>query len=302
MKRTLLLLLCQFGMLAGPNAFADVITLKDGRQVSGLIDAGNIQQIRIQTGGRSEVIAVDQIQSIRFGPQEPAPPRPSTSAPASPVAPAAPQPAPAITPPTAPQTAPTAATPAGRRAVSATATPTATAQSHSIVLPIGTEIAVRTIERIDSKKADLSREYAGSLDDPIVVDGVEVVPSNANAVLKVVEAQGPGLTHRASLATVLVAVTIHGQRVKVETGKVDSKAGSQAKRTVAGTAVGAGAGAGIGAAVGGGAGAAVGAGVGAAAGAVAGKLTGKGVEIAPETRFTYTLTQPAAITPEETAR
>ena len=165
-------------------------------------------------------------------------------------------------------------------------------------MPIGTEIAVRTIERIDSKKADLSREYAGSLDDPIVVDGVEVVPANANAVLKVVEAQGPGLTHRAMMATALVAVTIHGQRVNVVTGRVDSTAGSQAKRTVAGTAVGAGTGAAIGAAAGGGTGAAVGAGVGAAAGAMAGKLTGKGVQIAPETRFTYTLTEAVVIQPE----
>jgi outer membrane lipoprotein SlyB len=174
--------------------------------------------------------------------------------------------------------------------------------SQTITLPIGTEIAVRTIDRIDSKRADLSREYAGSLDDPIVVNGVEVVPANADAVLKVVEAQGAGLTHRASLSTALVAVVIHGQRFGVVTSKVDSKAGSPAKRTVIGGAAGAGAGAAIGAAAGGAAGAAVGAGVGAAAGAITGKLTGKGVEIAPETRFTYTLTQPAAITPAPAAR
>jgi hypothetical protein len=171
--------------------------------------------------------------------------------------------------------------------------------SHTISLPIGTEIAVRTIDRIDSKRADLSREYQGSLDDPIMVNGVEVVPANTNAVLKVVEAQGAGLTHRASLSTALVAVIISGQRFNVVTGKVDSKAGSPAKRTVVGGAVGAGAGAAIGAAAGGAAGAAIGAGVGAAAGAITGKLTGKGVEIAPETRFTYTLTQPAVITAEQ---
>jgi uncharacterized protein YcfJ len=294
MKRTLLLLFWQFGMLAAANAFADVITLKDGRQISGLIETGNTYEIRIRTEGRSEVIAVDQIQSIRFGPVEAAPPRPSTPAPPPAVKPAAPQPAPQPAQSSAPQSVPQAA--------AAPAAPSAPAESGSIILPIGTEIAVRTIERIDSKKADLSREYAGSLDDPIVVDGVEVVPANANAVLKVVEAQGPGLTHRASLATALVAVTIHGQRVKVETGKIDSKAGSQAKRTLTGTAAGAGAGAGIGAAAGGGAGAAIGAGVGAAAGTVAGKLAGKGVQIAPETRFTYKLTQPVVINPEEAAK
>ena len=172
-----------------------------------------------------------------------------------------------------------------------------TPQPGSITLPIGTEIAIRTIDRIDSQKADLFREYAASLDDPVVVDGVTVVPANANSVLKIVEAQGAGLTHNASLATALVAVIVNGQRVNVETGKLDSKAGSRAKRTAAGGAIGAGAGAGIGAAAGGGVGAAAGAGAGAAVGAVAARITGKGVEIAPETRFTYTLTQPAVIQP-----
>ncbi|HTX37799.1 MAG TPA: YMGG-like glycine zipper-containing protein, partial [Bryobacteraceae bacterium] len=148
-------------------------------------------------------------------------------------------------------------------------------------------------------KADLSHEYAASLDDPVVVNGVEVVPANANAFLRVTEAKSPGLTHRASMSTCLVAVVIRGQKVKVETGNVDSKAGSQAKRTLTGTAVGAGAGAAIGAAAGGGVGAAAGAGAGAAAGAVAGKLTGKGVQIAPETRFTYKLTQPVVIEPQQ---
>jgi len=302
MRRTLLILVWQLGIVAGTYALADVVTLKDGRQVSGLIESGNTQEVRIQTDGRTEVIAVDEIQSIRFGPPDAAAPRSvtSTAPPAAPptkpqpaATPTSPQPAAAPTSPQ-PAAAPTSPQPA--------AAPTASAGSHSITLPAGTEIAVRTIERIDSKKADLSREYAGSLDDPILVDGVEIAPANANAVLKIIEAQGPGLTHRASLATVLIAVTIHGQRVTVDTAKVDSKAGSQAKRTLTGTAVGAGTGAAIGAAAGGGAGAAIGAGVGAAAGTVAGKLTGKGVEIAPETRFSYTLRHPVVINAEETGR
>ena len=143
------------------------------------------------------------------------------------------------------------------------------AKAGGLVLPVGTEIAVRTVDRIDSKKADLSHEYAASLDDPVVVDGVEVVPVNANAVLKVAEVHGPSLTHRASLATCLVAITINGQRVPVNTEGVDSQSGSPAKRTLAGTAVGAGTGAAIGAVAGGGAGAGIGAAAGAAAGAVA---------------------------------
>jgi len=37
---------------------------------------------------------------------------------------------------------------------------------NDITIPSGTEIAVRTIDRIDSKKTQLNHEYAGSLDDP----------------------------------------------------------------------------------------------------------------------------------------
>ena len=171
----------------------------------------------------------------------------------------------------------------------------APAEAQGITLPTGTEIAIRTIDRIDSKKADLKREYAATLDDPIIVNGVTVAPANTKAFLRVTDVQHAGFARRASLSISLIAVNIHGQRVNVETDKVDSKSGSQVKRTLTGTAVGAGTGAAIGGALGGGAGAGIGAGIGAAGGAVAGKLMGKTVEIAPETRFTYRLMQPVVI-------
>jgi hypothetical protein len=162
--------------------------------------------------------------------------------------------------------------------------------AQTITLPAGTDIAVRTIDRIDSKKVSLSKDYAASLDDPIVVNGVTVAPANANAYLRVTDSKSAGFSRRASLSLSLVAVEINGQRVRVETNKVDSQSGSQAKRTLAGTGAGAATGAAIGGIAGGGLGAGIGAGVGAAGGAVAGKIFGKAVEIAPETRFSYRLT------------
>ncbi len=60
-------------------------------------------------------------------------------------------------------------------------------------------------------------------------------------------------------------------------------------------AIGAGTGAVIGGLAGGGLGAGIGAAAGGAAGAVGGVIMGKSVEIAPETRFTYRLTQPVVI-------
>jgi uncharacterized protein YcfJ len=169
------------------------------------------------------------------------------------------------------------------------------AQQKSITLPVGTEISISTVDRINSKKADARKEYAASIDDPVIVDGVTVIPAKASAFLRVSDVQDAGFSRRASLATSLVAVMINGQRVAVNTDKIDSKSGSQVKRTATGAAVGAGTGAAIGGAVGGGAGAGIGAGVGAAGGAVAGKIFGKAVEIAPETRFTYRLTQEVVV-------
>jgi len=171
----------------------------------------------------------------------------------------------------------------------------ATTDGQSITLPIGTEIAIRTVDRIDSKSADVHREYAASLDDPVVVDGVQVVAANTNAFLEITDKQHSGITRRASLSLTLVAVTINRRRVKVETDKVDSKSGSQAKQTAAGAGIGAGTGAAIGAIAGGGLGAGIGAAAGSAAGALGGVLKGKTVEIAPETRFTYRLTQPVVV-------
>jgi uncharacterized membrane protein len=170
----------------------------------------------------------------------------------------------------------------------------APAEPQSMTLPIGTEIAISTVDRIDSKTASLNREYAANLDDPVIVDGVTVVPANASAFLRVTDVKNPKFK-RASLGITLVAVTVNGRRVEVNTDKVDSQSGSRAPRTAVGTAAGAGAGAAIGAAVGGGAGAGIGAAIGGLAGATGGVLTRKGVEVAPETRFTYKLTQPVSI-------
>jgi hypothetical protein len=174
----------------------------------------------------------------------------------------------------------------------------AAAQAREIALPVGTEIAVTTIDRINSKKADPRKEYAASLDDPIIIDGATVVPAKTNAVLRVTVKHTES---RDTLSLSLVAVTIDGRRVDINTDKLDSKSGSKNKRTAIGAAAGGGTGAAIGAAAGGGAGAAVGGAIGAITGGVIGHGTAKGVEIAPETRFTFKLTEEAVISSQQPA-
>ena len=260
--------------ITGVSALGDVITLKDGRQITGKVQSGGGKQILIKTGAESQVIDVSQIRSIDFDP----PPGAVSATPEN--APPAPQ--------------LTAARPS--------ASPAQPTDSARIAVPAGTEIAVRTLDRIDSKTADKNKEYSASLDDPVVVDGVTLIPENAGAILRVSDVKSAGFARRASLSLVLVAVTINGRRVNVETDKIDSQSGSQAKRTAAAAGGGAAAGAAVGAAAGGAVGAGIGAGVGAAAGAVAGKVYGKEVEIRPETRFTYKLAEPVVIENQEKSR
>ena len=236
MKRLLLLASLGLSLLSSRIALAvDVVTLRDGHTVSGVVESGTAGEIRIKAGDKSQTLPKDQIRSIRF--------------------------------------------------------------DHSFTIPAGTDIAVRTIDPIDSDSADKSRDYSASLDDPILLGGVEVVPANANAVLRVTDITKPTglkkMTGRATMSMALVAVTINGQRVDVKTGDLDSKSGTQAKRTAIGAGAGAAGGAVIGAGAGGAVGAGVGAGIGAVAGALGGGLTGKSVvKIASETRFTYKLSQP----------
>jgi uncharacterized protein YcfJ len=235
MKRLLLLTVWWLLLPAGSVFAADVVTLRDGRTISGLVESATAGEIRIKVGDNSQALPKDQIQSIRF--------------------------------------------------------------DHSLTLPVGTDIAVRTIDPIDSDTANTSREYAASLDDPVLFGGVEAVPVGAKAVLKVTDVTKPSglkkITGRATMSMALVAVYMNGQRVEVKTGDVDSKSGTQAKRTAIGAGAGAAGGAAIGAGAGGAAGAGIGAGIGAVAGALGGGLTGKStVKIASETRFTYKLTQP----------
>lgn len=88
MRSILLLVFWQFGPLAGACLFADVVTLRDGGQVSGLVESGNTQEIQIKAADRSQTIDIHQVETIQFGvssaprPETPSPPKTAASEPA----------------------------------------------------------------------------------------------------------------------------------------------------------------------------------------------------------------------------
>jgi hypothetical protein len=97
MRRILLLLLWHFGLLANIRLFGDVVTLADGRQISGSVESGNTQELHIKAGDQSQTIDIHDVQIIQLGVSLPAaatappPPKSAASVPAAPE-PAAAQP------------------------------------------------------------------------------------------------------------------------------------------------------------------------------------------------------------------
>src|SRR5215472_10413065 len=87
MRRILLLVCWQFGLLARGQLCADTITLKDGNQISGLVESGNTQELQVKVEGRSQTVDIHQVQAIQFDvplaaqPGAP-PPQPKTAVPA----------------------------------------------------------------------------------------------------------------------------------------------------------------------------------------------------------------------------
>jgi hypothetical protein len=83
--------------------------------------------------------------------------------------------------------------------------------------------------------------------------------------------------------------------VPVETGTTVKQSESQANKAVTRSVIGGGLGAAVGAASGGGSGALIGAGAGVGAAVVTAALSGEHIQVARETRLTFSLTQPATV-------
>lgn len=166
-----------------------------------------------------------------------------------------------------------------------------------VTIPAGTRVSVRTIDRIDSKENHVGDRFKASLEEPLVSEGVEVVPKGADVYGRLVEAKKSGtFTGKSELQLELTGIVVNGQTVPLVTGDYDlkgkSKGASTAKRTIGGAALGGI----IGALAGGGKGAAIGAGVGGGAGAVSEVITkGDQVKVPSETLLEFTLEQEVSI-------
>lgn len=258
---TTLLLALAVVTLAG----ADTLTLRNGDVLRGTYLGGNARTIRVDMNGNVQTFDVGQVRSISFSDD-------SQSA----------QQPPPMAPPVS-QTRP-------RYQDSAP-------NSYGRTIPADTTITVRMIDAVNSETARLGQTFRASIDEPVTLDGEQIIPRGADVLTKLVDDQRSGkLQGRTVLTLALVTININGQPVDVTSSDVQTASSSRGARTakvVGGTTA---LGAVIGAIAGGGTGAAVGAASGAAVGGGAQVLTnGQQVKIPSETRLTFRLQAPVRL-------
>jgi hypothetical protein len=162
------------------------------------------------------------------------------------------------------------------------------------VIPEGTEVAIRTDEKIDSDDSSPGQLFSATIDEDVFdASGGVAIPRGTRAKLVVRNITSGGATHSPELVLDLFSVSVSGSEYRVMTSDVDfsSKKGLGANKR---TAEFGGGGAAIGALLGGIFGGGRGAGIGVAAGAGGGLLTqlftrGKKVKVPAETTLRFRL-------------
>jgi outer membrane lipoprotein SlyB len=272
------------------------VSMQNGTTESGTVVSSSEKEITIAGDDKiTRTIPMDQVRSVEYSD--------ATSTTATDTAPAAPS---AESNPSgqnaeAPTTA--AATPAA--AVQKTQSAATEKLLPTYELPVGTKVAVRTFEAIDSATAAEGQTFSGEVTKDVVDEtGNVVIPARSSTEIVIKSASKGGRFRGTSdLVLDLKSVTISGKRYAVETAAI-SKVGKQGigtnKRTATYTGGGAALGAIIGAIAGGGKGAAIGAASGAGAGAVTQTITkGSSIKVPAETILTFQLDQPLTVSAEK---
>jgi hypothetical protein len=257
------------------------VVMRDGTRVSGGIAASTPAEITVNLdAGGSRTIPMKDVRRVDYG---------ETASTATTQPPAT---APAAAPPTPAPMEPTHDEHEHARA--------AQIRSVSHVLPVGTELPVRTEETIDSKVAVEGQVFAAEIARDVKdADGAVVIPRGSNAQIVIKSASKGGKFHGAAdLVVDMKSVSIEGQQYRLDTADLTQKGRDGVginKRTGAFAGGGAAVGAIIGAIAGGGKGAAIGAGSGAGAGAVGEILTKGSIKIPAETILTFKLDGPLRV-------
>jgi hypothetical protein len=221
---------------------------------------------------------------------------------------ATPQPsASSTTAPTAPATTPSASTPQAPSGAPGPTTPppppdaqqanVAPPQPAPVVVPEGTTLRIRINQHISVKTSHAGDVFDGTIVDPVMANGAEVIPAGSLAQGRVVEAHRRGhFKGRSVLELRLVGLDANGRHYHLDTSTVARTKKGKGKRTAAFIGGGAGLGMLIGGIATGGAGLVIGGLSGAGAGTLGAAFTGnRDIDIPAETVMSFRLAQPVEL-------
>ncbi len=172
-------------------------------------------------------------------------------------------------------------------------------QPRTVTLTAGTLLSTRLGETLSTEKLVAGDSFTGTLDRPLVVDGLVIAERGARVEGRVIESEKAGRVKGvSSLSIHLIRLrTSDGQTIQITTDPFRKLGETSRAEDAKKVGIGAGLGAVIGAIAGGGKGAAIGAGVGGAAGGGAVAATrGEAVVLPVETRIDFRLSSAVAVT------
>jgi hypothetical protein len=160
-----------------------------------------------------------------------------------------------------------------------------------VTVPSGTALALELVTPVSSENAQVEDQVRARLKQPVVADGVTVIPAGAVLHGNVTAAERAGrVKGRSHLALRFTEAEINGVRTKMRSAELSFEGAADTKGDVTKIGGGAGIGAVIGGIVGGASGAAKGAAIGGAAGTGTVLATrGKEVELASGMELNTTL-------------
>ncbi len=273
MKKLLFAIMAVGLCMPALSAFADTLELKNGSVIKGTFIGGSEAQLSFRVGSTVQHYAVADIVSLKFE---------ADSGRSANYENFAPRPEPNY-PPAPPPVRSTASAPV--------------AVGDRISVPTGTRLTIRTVDAIDSDRNRVGDKFAATLDQPLYVNDMLVVPKGADVYGRLEEAKEAGhLAGKAQLRLSLTGIVVNGQTYALSTGDYELSGKSRTANTATKVGGGAAVGAIIGAIAGGGKGAAIGAGVGAGAGtAVQVATKGDQVHVPSETLLEFSLDQPVTM-------
>ena len=249
------------------TAFADTLILKDGTQVTGYYQGGTSRLVRFETDSGIRAYDLFSVSEIRFGGNVVKAAQKKT--PREPL----------------------------RLLNRDEAARRGSSPRTANTIPRGSSMLVRLVDSIQSEENEAGQTFRATLEDPLVVEGIEVVPADAKVRGRIVEVEGAGrIRGSAELRLELIQIVVNGIAYALTTSEYEEVGEGRGGQTATRVGTGASLGALVGLIAGGGKGAAIGAGVGAgAAGAVQVLTKGEKLYVPAETLLEFTLQQPLLV-------